>query len=136
VQKPHPPIYVGGNSRIAARRAGELGEGFMPFLNPSRFSKIRHTAAIETLDQFAKIVKYAQSIAKAAGRPPLDIGGMLTSLGPWGQPDFDVKKVIAEAQQLKEMGVNVIYLGVGGNTYQEQAQQAERLGQEVLAHLP
>ena len=39
VQKPHPPIYVGGNSRLAARRAGELGDGFMPFLNPARFAK-------------------------------------------------------------------------------------------------
>ncbi len=136
VQKPHPPIYVGGNSRIAARRAGEMGEGFMPFFNPARFSKIRHTAAIETLDQLAGIVKYAQSIATAAGRPPLDIGGMLTSLGPWGQPDFDIKKVIAEAQQLKELGINVILLGAGGSTYREQAEQLDRMGQEVLAHLP
>jgi probable F420-dependent oxidoreductase len=136
VQKPHPPIYVGGNSRIAARRAGELGDGFMPFLNPARFAGIRHTAAIETLDQFAKIVNYSQSVAKAAGRPPLDIGGMLTSLGPWGQPGFDVKKVVAEAHQLKEMGVNVIYLGVGGATYKEQAEQLDRMGQEVLPHLP
>ncbi len=136
VQKPHPPIYVGGNSRIAARRAGELGEGFMPFLNPSKFAKIRHTAAMESVDQLGKIVSYAQSVAKAAGRPPLDIGGVLASLGPWGQPGFDVKKVVAEAQELKEIGVNVIYLGVGGDTYKQQADNVERLGQEVLAHLP
>ena len=136
VQKPHPPIYVGGNSRIAARRAGELGEGFMPFLNPARYAATRHTAAIETLDQFAKIVRYAQSVAKAAARPPLDIGGMLTSLGPWGQPDFDVKKVVAEAHHLKELGVNVIYLGVGGATYKDQCEQLDRMGQEVLPHLP
>ncbi len=136
IQKPHPPIYVGGNSRIAARRAGELGDGFMPFLNPSRFAKIRHTAALESLDQMGKIVKYAQSVAKAAGRPPLDIGGVLTELGPWGTPKFDVRKVIDEAQQLKELGVNVIYLGVGGATYKQQAENAERLGQEILPHLP
>jgi hypothetical protein len=61
---------------------------------------------------------------------------MLTSLGPWGQPGFDVKKVVAEAHQLKEMGVNVIYLGVGGATYKEQAEQLDRMGQEVLPHLP
>jgi probable F420-dependent oxidoreductase len=136
VRKPHPPIYVGGNSRLAAKRAGELGDGFMPFLNPARFAKIRHTAAVESLEQLRRIVNYAQSVAKAAGRPALDIGGTLMELGPWGQPGFDVRKVVAEANALKEFGVNVIFMGAGGRTYQEQAEQVARMGQEILPHLP
>jgi probable F420-dependent oxidoreductase len=136
VRKPHPPIYVGGNSRLAAKRAGELGDGFMPFLNPARFAKIRHTAAIESLEQLRRIVNYAQSVAKAAGRPALDIGGTLMELGPWGQPGFDVRKVVAEANALKEFGVNVIFMGAGGRTYKEQAEQVARMGQEILPHLP
>ncbi len=136
VRKPHPPIYVGGNSRLAAKRAGELGDGFMPFLNPARFAKIRHTAAIESLEQLRRIVNYAQSVAKAAGRPALDIGGTLMELGPWGQPGFDVRKVVAEANGLKEFGVNVIFMGTGGRTYKEQAEQVARMGQEILPHLP
>jgi len=136
VRKPHPPIYVGGNSRLAAKRAGELGDGFMPFLNPARFAKIRHTAAVESLEQLRSIVNYAQSVAKAAGRPALDIGGTLMELGPWGQPGFDVRKVVAEANALKEFGVNVIFMGAGGRTYQEQAEQVARMGQEILPHLP
>jgi len=133
---PHPPIYVGGNSRLAAKRAGELGDGFMPFLNPARFAKIRHTAAVESLEQLRRIVNYAQAVAKAAGRPALDIGGTLMELGPWGQPGFDVRKVVAEANALKEFGVNVIFMGAGGRTYQEQAEQVARMGQEILPHLP
>ena len=31
VQYPHPPIWAGGNSRRAARRAAELGDGWVPF---------------------------------------------------------------------------------------------------------
>jgi probable F420-dependent oxidoreductase len=31
VQQPQPPIWVGGNSRRAARRAAELGDGWVPF---------------------------------------------------------------------------------------------------------
>lgn len=31
VQQPHPPIWVGGNSRRAARRAAELADGWVPF---------------------------------------------------------------------------------------------------------
>ena len=31
IQQPHPPIWAGGNSRRAARRAAELGDGWVPF---------------------------------------------------------------------------------------------------------
>lgn len=32
VQKPHPPILIGGNSRPAMRRAANLGDGWLPWL--------------------------------------------------------------------------------------------------------
>jgi hypothetical protein len=32
VQKPHPPILVGGNSQPAMRRAAALGDGWLPWL--------------------------------------------------------------------------------------------------------
>lgn len=32
VQKPHPPIFIGGNSKPAMRRAAEHGDGWIPWL--------------------------------------------------------------------------------------------------------
>ncbi len=32
VQKPHPPIFIGGNTKIAMRRAVEHGDGWIPWL--------------------------------------------------------------------------------------------------------
>lgn len=32
VQKPHPPIFIGGNSQPAMRRAAEHGDGWIPWL--------------------------------------------------------------------------------------------------------
>jgi probable F420-dependent oxidoreductase len=32
VQQPHPPIFIGGNSRPAMRRAAALGDGWLPWL--------------------------------------------------------------------------------------------------------
>jgi probable F420-dependent oxidoreductase len=136
IQKPHPPILVGGNSRLAARRAGEMAEGFCPFINPARFSKIRHTAAIETREQLVKIVNYAQSVAKEAGRAPLEIGASPMGWDAWGSPDFDIKKLVDDAHELKAIGVTMLFVGVGGATYKEQSQHLARIGQEILPHLP
>jgi probable F420-dependent oxidoreductase len=36
VQKPHPPIFIGGDSRPAMRRAAILGDGWLPWLTPRR----------------------------------------------------------------------------------------------------
>lgn len=30
VSKPHPPVYIGGDSAVAAARAGRLGDGWLP----------------------------------------------------------------------------------------------------------
>ncbi len=32
IQQPHPPIYIGGNSRPAMRRAATVGDGWLPWL--------------------------------------------------------------------------------------------------------
>ena len=32
VQKPHPPILMGGNTRLAMRRAASVGDGWLPWL--------------------------------------------------------------------------------------------------------
>lgn len=40
IQKPHPPIVVAGRSEAAQRRAGRLGDGYMPYLfSPERYEK-------------------------------------------------------------------------------------------------
>lgn len=32
IQKPHPPIFIGGNSKPAMRRAASVGDGWLPWL--------------------------------------------------------------------------------------------------------
>src|SRR5580700_5390393 len=46
VQKPHPPLWIGGNSKRAIRRAVELGDAWYPFFTSGPMSATTRTAAM------------------------------------------------------------------------------------------
>jgi probable F420-dependent oxidoreductase len=60
VQRPGPPILIGGMSRAAMERAGRIGDGWV-------------TASSADLSSIAESAKVVQSAARAAGRGPARI---------------------------------------------------------------
>jgi probable F420-dependent oxidoreductase len=80
--RPGPPIWIGGNSNRALRRAVELGEGWVPFPNPARAAKATKTPAITTLDDLVGRLDLARAHADEIGRTaPLDVCFAPFSLG-------------------------------------------------------
>lgn len=74
VSRPYPPIWIGGNSDRALRRAVELGEGWVPFPNPARAAKATKTPAITSLDDLVARLERARVHGEEIGRTaPLDI---------------------------------------------------------------
>src|SRR5205085_8410153 len=73
VQSPHPPIWIGGNSRRALRRAVELGDGWMPFPNPAASAARRKTPELDTIEQLAARLDEAHELEAAAGRTLHDV---------------------------------------------------------------
>ncbi len=76
-QLPHPvpvPIWIGGNSAAAMRRAVEIGDGWSPFPNPPAAARAVKTPAITNLDELATRLAAARSYADDIGRTePLTI---------------------------------------------------------------
>ena len=67
-QRPHPPLWVGGNSKRAIRRAVEYGQGWLPFPTPAKLARHIRTAVIESLDDLDERIAYAREHAAAVGR--------------------------------------------------------------------
>ena len=66
VQKPHPPIWVGGETKPARRRAGQVGEGWYPVgNNPS--------SPYDNVERFTAGIADMRSYAEEVNRDPLGI---------------------------------------------------------------
>ena len=66
VQKPHPPIWVGGESRAAIRRAGQVGDGWYPIGSNPQFP-------MENPEALAAGMRRLSAQAERAGREPSDV---------------------------------------------------------------
>ena len=67
VQKPHPPIYVGGHSGPALRRAAKYCDGWVPYA--ARPTPTSGGRTILEPDQMAAAVARMRKLTVQAGRP-------------------------------------------------------------------
>ena len=112
VQKPHPPIWVGGESPRAMRRAAELGDGWQPIGTNNRFP-------LSTPRQIADAMQMMDTYVERAGRPRGSVeivcrmhGYSLDTNG--GEPDSadrptfsgGAEQIAADIRRYEDMGVS------------------------------
>jgi probable F420-dependent oxidoreductase len=79
VQKPHPPIWVGGESRRALRRTAELGNGWYPISVNPQFP-------LGEPEQLAARLQRLTALANEVGRDPAEIDVIYRT------PDYQLTK--------------------------------------------
>ncbi|MGE4653091.1 MAG: LLM class F420-dependent oxidoreductase [Myxococcota bacterium] len=136
IQRPHPPFWVGGNSRRAIRRAVDLGDGWVPFPTPGIRPSAVRTASMESLEDLAERIGYLRDYAKEVGRTaPLDICFMPFGFSMHDMRDMDATRFGAVVEELAEMGVTWLTVGLPGRGRDEYCESIRRFGEEVLAKL-
>ncbi len=113
LQKPRPPIWVGGNSRRAIRRAVERGDGWLPFPTPASLVRHLRTAAIESLDDLAAALAYAREHAAAVGRTePLDVCFVPFGFEVFAQRAVEPERFADHVEALADLGVTWLAITV------------------------
>jgi probable F420-dependent oxidoreductase len=104
--RPHPPIWIGGNSRRALRRVAEHGDGWLPMRVEKKMARYVHSAALETLEDLRERLEYLQEQREAIGRKgPVDV--MLSPVAQgYGDLGFDRAALADELAELRELGVS------------------------------
>jgi probable F420-dependent oxidoreductase len=133
VQHPHPPIWVGGNSRTAIRRAVELGDGWVPFPNTAEMAKYTRTPPMESLDDLAGRIAFARAHAAAVGRAaPLDICYSLVSMGSRSVEPADA---LDRMDALRKLGVTWLTVGFAADTRREYIAAMQRFSRDIVARV-
>lgn len=132
-QKPHPPLYIGGNSRRAIRRAVEMGDGWNPFFTPAVVSATARTSAMADDDDLAQGISYMRAHCEQTGRETLP-EVFLASITRPGDA-WEPQKIIDKIGHYKTLGVAGVGINIDGKTRREWCDNAERFGSEVLSKL-
>lgn len=121
ISRPQPaqgsvPIVVGGHSKVAARRAGRLGDGFFP-------GRGSH-------EQLAELIAVMRAAAVEHGRDPDAIEITAGGNGALGH------KALDEVKALAELGVSRVIVPPLAYDPEGQRTAFAKYGDEVIAHAP
>jgi len=72
-QRPHPPIWCGGNSRRAMRRAVEFADAWVPFPTAPGLADAARTAELTSVGDLSQRMTELAELSDAAGRAPLQV---------------------------------------------------------------
>lgn len=131
-----PPIWVGGNSRRAMRRAVEAAEGWVPMPSPARAAGRLHTPGIESPDHLRHRIEEARAHCEQVGRTePFEIAFMPMGLDMFTKASVAPGPIVDGIHDLAAAGVTYACVTVPGDTRREVRANLDRFGAEVLPRI-
>ena len=140
VQKPHPPIWVGGQSRRAMRRAAELGNGWHPVgaipaapLEPEELAQ-----KIAILHQYAENAGRDPAELEVSMKAPLydadsAVSGGSRASGPrrrfFGTPE----ELLQDVQTYADVGVDYIIFDIRASDLNQSLERLDWFATEIMA---
>ena len=135
VQRPRPPLWIGGNSGPAKRRASEAADGWIPMPANRTLASITGTTELGSLDELASGIREVRERREELGRTGrFDVGfGVLGA--PRREDDPEGERMRELVVTVHEAGVTWISLPCRGRTLSACQEEMAWLGERVVAPL-
>jgi probable F420-dependent oxidoreductase len=131
VQQPHPPLWIGGRSEAALRRAARAGDAW----HPSHL----------TVDELRRLIPELRAECERAGRAADEVSvttrRKLVRNGPPAEAEADrvlqgdPAAIAATVAELEQVGVAHLIVEVPGSSEGELLENLDWFGREVLAEI-
>lgn len=129
IQRPYPPIWVGGKTDAAVRRAAKHGDGWDPIWL--------------TTEEFPKKLKLLRELTAANGRPRNAVTTAMTINMHWGEAHRDkngrrmeltgtTRQLIDDLRAYKDLGLEHIIIMPAANRTGDAVSRVRRLADEVI----
>jgi probable F420-dependent oxidoreductase len=132
-QDPHPPIWIGGNSRISMRRAVDRGEGWIPMQVSAQVADDLRTPELSNLShlesRLCELREYQESRQRTAR---IEVG--IRPFHTGGDGSFERAELLDELRELERLGVGwALVRAPLSPTVEEFCDEVARFGEEIIA---
>jgi probable F420-dependent oxidoreductase len=140
VQKPYPPIWVGGESGPALRRAARLGDAWYPIgTNPAH--------PLDSLARYRVGIARLRKAVGDAGRDPMSVGLVYRCArhgegAPMNATDGERRlfsggpdEIAGDIRDLRNLGVTHVDFGFSGATAEEMLEAMKRFRDDVVSRV-
>ncbi|MCH8185750.1 MAG: LLM class F420-dependent oxidoreductase [Chloroflexi bacterium] len=129
VQSPHPPVWIGGNSSAALRRAVRLGDGWFPIgLTPEELAAARHRLRrlCEEEGRDPDAVLLALSLPLHLGRPQRGADGGRRPL------TGELSDIVDDVARYRDAGLEYLVFSVPSEDRAYTVEAIKRFAEEVV----
>ena len=134
LQRPHPPIWIGGNSARARQRVADYGSGWTPILGGEVLARTTRTAPIPDLATLARYVEDLHRRMQTAGRGGQEVTVQLQGGGGRiVETDERLDAYLSWLDEVEAAGVTQLIVEMPADSATRSIEALYRYSEEVIA---
>ncbi len=134
LQRPHPPIWIGGNSARARQRVADYGSGWTPILGGEVLARTTRTAPIPDLATLARYVEDLHQRMEIAGRGGQELTVQLQGGGGRiVETDERLDAYLSWLDEVEAAGVTQLIVEMPADSATRSIEALHRYSEEVIS---
>jgi probable F420-dependent oxidoreductase len=136
VQLPHPPLWIGGNSRLSRQRAATMGSAWMPLMTTGDLAATLQSASIPGVSELQCGIEDCRARRENAGLNPDDLSVQIDTFVSIDAMLASVSEQFDLLGRLTEVGATHFNVALPHEEVAKIVDTIGRFGQDVIAKIP